>query len=29
LAQAWDNVWDIQDYKIQESMADPIALFLE
>jgi hypothetical protein len=25
LAQAWDNVWDIQDYEIQESLADPIA----
>jgi hypothetical protein len=25
IAQAWDNVWDIQDFEIQEAMADPIA----
>ena len=26
IAQAWDDVWAIDDYAIQESMSDPIAL---
>jgi hypothetical protein len=25
IAQAWDNIWDIQDYEIQEAMTDLIA----
>jgi hypothetical protein len=25
MAQAWDDVWDIEDFEIQEQMADPIA----
>ena len=25
IAQAWDDVWDIQDFEIQEAMNDPIA----
>jgi hypothetical protein len=25
IAQAWDDIWDIQDYEIQEDMSDPIA----
>lgn len=25
IAQSWDNIWEIQDYEIQEAMSDPIA----
>jgi hypothetical protein len=25
IAQAWDNIWDIKDFKIQEFLCDPIA----
>jgi hypothetical protein len=25
IAQAWDDMWDIKDYEIQEAMTDPIA----
>jgi hypothetical protein len=25
IAQAWDQLWDIQDFEIQETLADPIA----
>jgi hypothetical protein len=25
IAQAWDHVWDIQDFEIQEALVDPIA----
>ena len=25
IAQPWDDVWDIQDYEIQESLTDPVA----
>jgi hypothetical protein len=25
IAQAWDDIWDIKDYEIQESMSDPVA----
>lgn len=25
IAQAWDNIWDILDFEIQEALADPIA----
>ena len=25
IAQAWDDIWDIQDFEIQEAMNDPIA----
>ena len=25
ITQAWDTMWDIQDFEIQEAMADPIA----
>ena len=25
IAQAWDHIWDIQDFEIQEALADPIA----
>jgi hypothetical protein len=25
IAQSWDDIWDIQDFEIQEQMDDPIA----